>query len=928
MDNGNVDTSSVVNNVEVGRDTDVPVNLELEDALLTGEDILPKLDNKLLEPVTDAAEDDILADKVETSNSTTSSSNVRDPGDDLDTLLSKINDIVEDCIENEADNKTISAEKLLDSANTPLEISFLKNTNLTESATCVTETKAIKVPEKNVTTDSETNAVTTSKEEDIVSPSKPVTGNVKNTEKDVEKEPINSITSISQEKESFLTESNKVVSESKPEATENVESEHCNLKAVQDNEITSNSKENHDDPQYTHSDGVFKADNLQSSTTDTKLLDTESDIEKIDKKKTFVEDTNDTKANEQNENEDSDDEIVFYVDKPPDTKETLPKVEDKPVETEKINETSANENEVSNLQQEEISVKKTNKDDDDVVFLLDDEEDDTNINVVKDGTCSKSNSSKDNEELKKIDKDRPEDGESVAIGKSADIDMDNSDNARDDFISEKPKDDEKIANKPASLEISEEGNSNCSSSSNLLQEAKSVENNADEPVPEDCDNEEEDDEGDVELIDSELKETDSSTKVEDSELPPPVKRLRLSEDSVQPLKADEACSDPKENNMPTKENELIGEIEDKPSSDDSSISLKRSRDVIELEGDEKSNDSRVSNDSMHKKLRMTETESDLKPIESTEDKKFSDDSKSAVDIKSDIKAIPSYQPIPLYPPPKFESLKSENSLKLDFLKKFRKSFDNMSKQDLEELVLQKVVEAIIHRSEFSEMRELIEKQEKLITAHRSKISELSKQFRDLEMVHNRVVKDIEQRNSQFIMPVKITRAVGLQVYIPNKKSVADAASSNTNATSNSSSSPQRPLTNQTPSVSSSSANPPQRQFLTSQTEPQQQRVVPSTSNSNNNAGIRRGCAQKITPIRPVPGSNQQPSGGSTMNSAVYRATPNQSVTSQPRILNKSATQSSNAINVQRSRYLGSNHDGQRLPTQQQVARSPNMTATG
>ncbi|TMW41514.1 hypothetical protein DOY81_013407 [Sarcophaga bullata] len=102
MANGNI-----INDIEVDRDMNVPVNPELEDALLAGEDILPKLDSKQIEPISAAAEDDILADKVETSNSTTSSSNLRDPGDDLDTLLSKINDIVEDCIENEVDNNSI-----------------------------------------------------------------------------------------------------------------------------------------------------------------------------------------------------------------------------------------------------------------------------------------------------------------------------------------------------------------------------------------------------------------------------------------------------------------------------------------------------------------------------------------------------------------------------------------------------------------------------------------------------------------------------------------------------------------------------------------------------------------------------------------------------------------------------------------------------
>lgn len=43
---------------------------------------------------------------------------------------------------------------------------------------------------------------------------------------------------------------------------------------------------------------------------------------------------------------------------------------------------------------------------------------------------------------------------------------------------------------------------------------------------------------------------------------------------------------------------------------------------------------------------------------------------------------------------------------------------------------------------------------------------MNKQFRDLEMVHERVVKDLEKKNQHFITPVKITRAVGLQVSQP------------------------------------------------------------------------------------------------------------------------------------------------------------------
>lgn len=46
---------------------------------------------------------------------------------------------------------------------------------------------------------------------------------------------------------------------------------------------------------------------------------------------------------------------------------------------------------------------------------------------------------------------------------------------------------------------------------------------------------------------------------------------------------------------------------------------------------------------------------------------------------------------------------------------------------------------------------------------RQKIQEITKQYRDLDMVHSRVQKDLESRIQNTVTPIKITRAVGLQV---------------------------------------------------------------------------------------------------------------------------------------------------------------------
>lgn len=87
----------------------------------------------------------------------------------------------------------------------------------------------------------------------------------------------------------------------------------------------------------------------------------------------------------------------------------------------------------------------------------------------------------------------------------------------------------------------------------------------------------------------------------------------------------------------------------------------------------------------------------------------------------------------------------------------------MSRKELEDFVLAKIVEGIIEKSDYSELKIKCDAQEQLLRTFRIKVNELSKQFRDLEMVHSRVVNDLEARNQNIVTPVKITRAVGLQV---------------------------------------------------------------------------------------------------------------------------------------------------------------------
>ncbi|XP_036347380.1 probable serine/threonine-protein kinase kinX, partial [Rhagoletis pomonella] len=556
--------------------------------------------------------------------------------------------------------------------------------------------------------------------------------------------------------------------------------------------------------------------------------------------------------------------------------------------------------------------------DDDVVLLLDDEDEeaeaetknkttaektaereDAKIEGLTEGTTDEMKS-KESREASETTTTELKSNASEADKTKSELQSDNSDNACDKFETDKSaallKDDE---TKSKSSDAVDETNSNCSSSSNLLQETQTIEKpDTGSPGEEDADAADEadnDDDGDDAESSSaiELVEDDSCAAGEEKESVPPAKRIRLSVDADESMKAEqteESRSSHKSGDSAKNEQEVFEVVkigEDSNDADNTekglgvqaTIAVKRSHESLEENSADVSKDDALV-EVVNKKSKMEEPAT-TEALQKSEDVKvtescvvvvpekavadISDSKLKQLDEKFEVsKGLPQLRavgtdiPIPLYPAPKFNTSDSP-SLSLDFLKRFRKNFDNLTKPDLEELVLQKVVEAIIHKSEFAEMRDLIDKQEKQITAHRAKIAEISKQFRDLEMVHNRVLKDIETKNSQFIMPVKITRAVGLQVYVPSKRgsdasSVSNLSGSHLPVTT----SPQR---SQMPPPSS----PPRQPNSTPETRTGNSALASAAVAAAMNA--RRGCVQKVTPQRPVNTDNNMPT---TTGVSTYR----------------------------------------------------------
>lgn len=109
-------------------------------------------------------------------------------------------------------------------------------------------------------------------------------------------------------------------------------------------------------------------------------------------------------------------------------------------------------------------------------------------------------------------------------------------------------------------------------------------------------------------------------------------------------------------------------------------------------------------------------------------------------------------------------------VRFHFMRKFAKECGKLSRADLEELLLEKVTESIVYKSQCTELRTKFEKQEETIDRLQKRLAVVTKQYNDLDMIHKRVEKDLKERPEGPIQPVRITRAVGLQVFLEKASS--------------------------------------------------------------------------------------------------------------------------------------------------------------
>lgn len=107
--------------------------------------------------------------------------------------------------------------------------------------------------------------------------------------------------------------------------------------------------------------------------------------------------------------------------------------------------------------------------------------------------------------------------------------------------------------------------------------------------------------------------------------------------------------------------------------------------------------------------------------------------------------------------------KTKSQIPMDFLKKFKKNFDHMTRQDLENLVLQKIVEGITRESVCGEMKIKLDEYAKIMDDLRKKFQELQTEYIDLHKIHTRLCVELEKHTDCNIKVIKYSRSVGIQV---------------------------------------------------------------------------------------------------------------------------------------------------------------------
>lgn len=100
-----------------------------------------------------------------------------------------------------------------------------------------------------------------------------------------------------------------------------------------------------------------------------------------------------------------------------------------------------------------------------------------------------------------------------------------------------------------------------------------------------------------------------------------------------------------------------------------------------------------------------------------------------------------------------------------FLKSVTKNLADMTRNELEDFCILKLVESVVDKSNLNEIKSKMKTMAQTVEDLRKKTLALTKQNRDLQVVVKTVQEDQKKRNTNPMMPMKITRSVGMQVVL-------------------------------------------------------------------------------------------------------------------------------------------------------------------
>ncbi|XP_063623628.1 activating transcription factor 7-interacting protein 1 [Cydia splendana] len=255
-------------------------------------------------------------------------------------------------------------------------------------------------------------------------------------------------------------------------------------------------------------------------------------------------------------------------------------------------------------------------------------------------------------------------------------------------------------------------------------------------------------------------ETDNNTASENDKPIEPI--LKLS-NTLDILSDDEEEQVPKSSNTDNSDNKCIN-IED----DD---------DIMLIDDDPIGNESKAE----PTKEQEVEKQIESKPASPAESEKVTEDSKSIDKVEVDVvekdAPAPDKEVVVSTTSPNISEKSEENKFEAEikkplipenFLKTCKKNLVDMTRDELEEFCVLKIVESILDRSNLSEIKNKLKTLTQNLEEYKKKAMMLQKQNRDLQVVFKSVQEDVKKASDAPIVPLKITRSVGMQVLMSDK----------------------------------------------------------------------------------------------------------------------------------------------------------------